>query len=368
MGGRVLDEEKDSQTLNSGWGQQLLDLLEHVFILKDAKGRLQVVNQQARQLFFSPHDLEEQQADLSTADLLTHLGLAPASAQAVADWWAQDWGTEVVGKGEKLVTTVQGESRVFQWTEYSVQPPASPRLFRFVIGKDVTHVRQAEDHMQEIDKMSLVAEMAAGIAHEIRNPMTTLKGFVQLLQQRVTGQQDYLDLMLSELQRIEFIVTEFLNLARPHSPHSELQNLNQLVEQVSALMQSQAIVYNAAIRVTPCSQPVQVLCDENQLKQVFINILKNAIEAMSKGGTIRMSIHTKPEDAEVTVRICDEGVGMKADQLQRVGQAFYTTKEQGNGLGMLVTSKIIQSHGGRLDIRSTPGKGTCVDVVLQKKP
>ncbi len=362
-----MDEGPSGTAVNLGRAQQLLDLLEHVFIVKEANGGWLVANQQARKLFCSPEECDSHQDSLSITGLLTHLGLDAGPAQAVADWIEQGWVTEVVGGGEKSVAVEQGEQRICRWTEYSVQPQEQSQGVRIVVGRDVTNLRQTEIHLREIGKMSLVAEMAAGIAHEIRNPMTALKGFVQLLRERVEGHQDYFDLMLSELQRIEFIITEFLDLARPHVYQSKPQDLNRLVEQVSSLMQTQAIVYNADIQMTPSLQPVQVSCDENQLKQVFINILKNAIEAMPKGGTIRVGIHTELDNSQVTVRVCDEGVGMTVEQLQRMGQAFYTTKKQGTGLGMLVTQKIIRSHGGRMDIHSTPGKGTCIDVTLQKQ-
>ncbi|HET7578350.1 MAG TPA: PAS domain S-box protein [Bacillales bacterium] len=237
----------------------------------------------------------------------------------------------------------------------------------YTIAKDVTKYKRAEEMLRKAEKLNVVGELAAGIAHEIRNPLTSLKGFVQLLRPSLTEKKAYTDVMLSELERIEQIVTELLLLAKPQAVKFEEKNLQELLEHVRTLLNTKAIMSNIEILLDYRCDTTKIYCEENQLKQVLINLLKNAIEAMPSGGKIQMEAGNTGEEC-VFIRVTDQGCGIPEESLPKLGEPFYTTKEQGTGLGLMISSKIIREHGGRMEFKSRENEGTTVEIYLPISP
>lgn len=234
-----------------------------------------------------------------------------------------------------------------------------------VATRDITEQKQTEEYIRQSEKLSLAGQLAAGVAHEIRNPLTTVKGFLQLMQTGIS-KPGYIELMLREIEHIEGIINEFLTLAKPQVTKMAPTDMGQLLEQMLTLYESQALLNNVQIvRDLDPDLPL-VCCDEKQIKQVFINILQNAVEAMPDGGTIR--IEARLWDREhIAVRIHDQGGGIPKERLKKIGEPFYSTKEKGTGLGMMISQKIVQEHGGRMNIDSTLHRGTTVEVILPLK-
>ncbi|MDI3256940.1 MAG: GAF domain-containing protein [Kyrpidia sp.] len=236
-----------------------------------------------------------------------------------------------------------------------------------VVFKDVTDRKRSEELMLKSEKLSVVGQLAAGVAHEIRNPLTALKGFIQLLQSNANSKEEYFHIMLSELDRIELIINELLILAKPVDVQFQFHDLRTLIETVAALLRTQAILNNVQI-VTDCDSSIpRIHCDDNRLKQVFVNLLKNAIEAMPDGGQILIQARMAG-DRTIRIRIVDEGTGIPSDRLPRLGEPFFTTKEKGVGLGLTMSYQIIESHGGEMRFQSEVGKGTTVEVLLPVDP
>ncbi len=232
-----------------------------------------------------------------------------------------------------------------------------------IIACDITELKKSREMLQNSEKLSVVGELAAGIAHEIRNPLTSLRGFVQLFQHKVGEQdQEYLRIMLAEIDRINTIVNELLLLAKPKKMDFENKNLLVLLEEVIALLLPQAHLFNIQIITRFESFSPFIYCAENKLKQVFINILKNAMEAMPNGGEV--FIQVKFVDDKVLILFVDHGCGIPAESLPKIGQAFFTTKEKGTGLGLMISYSIIDSHGGLLRIESRDNEGTTVEILL----
>lgn len=232
----------------------------------------------------------------------------------------------------------------------------------FVIAKDITERKRSDEILIKSEKLSVVGQLAAGVAHEIRNPLTSLKGFVQLLSSKVDGYETYFDIMLSELDRINFIVSEFLVIAKPQVSRFQLKDTASILLNTVALVNTQAIMQNVEI-TTRLTEPLPtVLCDENQIKQVFINVLNNSIEAMPEGGVITIDVFRQEQD--IVFRFSDRGIGIPEERIPRLGEPFYTTKEKGTGLGLMVSFKIIENHHGRMVISSIIGQGTTVDISL----
>jgi PAS domain S-box-containing protein len=229
--------------------------------------------------------------------------------------------------------------------------------------KDITERKKTEELIRKADKLSVIGELAAGVAHEIRNPLTSLKGFIQLLQSNNSNNQVYFEIMLSELDRINDIAGEFLFLSKPQASNFQYKDIVIILKNIVTLLHTQTIHQDIRVHITSSYESLMVLCAENQLKQAFINVLKNGIESMCKGGTIRISVKKKGQD-KVSIRFLDQGVGIPEERIPLLGEPFYTTKEKGSGLGLMVSYKIIKDHKGDIKILSKKNKGTLVEVIL----
>jgi PAS domain S-box-containing protein len=228
---------------------------------------------------------------------------------------------------------------------------------------DISERKQSETLLQKSDKLSLVGELAAGVAHEIRNPLTSIKGFTQILKPDVSSEKKvYVDIILDEIERIQYILSEFMNLAKPQSKNFQRSRVTKLITDVISLMNSEAILNRVSIDTTFESNDLYVTCDENQLKQVFVNFIKNAIDSMPNGG--RLTIDAVQCSNSIVISFTDEGEGIPEDLLLKLGKPFFTTKEDGNGLGLMVSFKIIDQHSGKIEVESEVNKGTCFTITL----
>ncbi|CAM3912631.1 ATP-binding protein [Mesobacillus zeae] len=220
----------------------------------------------------------------------------------------------------------------------------------------------AYENMRQQEKHVVVGQMATAIAHEIKNPLSSLKGFTQLQQERDSNTDNYYPIMLNEIDRINAIVTDLLILGKPSNAMKRENDLMNIIEYVSSMMALQAEREGVQIEIETRESIPAVVCDDNQIKQVLINLIKNAIEAMPNGG--RISVQIVPGTKEVSIRIKDTGKGLCEEQLSKLFDPFFTTKETGTGLGLLVTKKIIEEHQGSISFDSKLGEGTLVVVTL----
>jgi len=229
--------------------------------------------------------------------------------------------------------------------------------------RDLTERKQSEEMLLRSEKLSFLGQLAAGVAHEIRNPLTSLRGFTQLLRRDlVAHKQHYLDTMLSEIDRINLIVNDFMSLSKPQMMSIAPFGFADMLRSVLFVLESETILHNVLFAWDACEELPPVLCDEHRIKQVFLNVLKNAIDAMPQGGTIHLAV-MRSEDRAIA-RIRDEGPGIPKEFLPKIGEPFFTTKSTGTGLGLMICHRILESHGGTLKIDSTPGEGTTVSISL----
>ncbi len=235
-----------------------------------------------------------------------------------------------------------------------------------VIIRDISARKQKEELFIKSEKLTIAGQLAAGVAHEIRNPLTSLKGFLQLITTGRIHSKRYYSVMKSEIACIETVINGLLMLSKPQAYTCEPMDLRLLIKDSIGLLETQAAIQNVQIDYQSEHRPVWVTGVEAQLKQVFIHVLKNAMESMKNGGVVTIDLSVEDSN-NVKVRIQDEGVGISKEQLDKIGQPFYTTKDEGTGLGLMVTYKIIDNHEGQIFAESEVGKGTTFTIRLPQR-
>ncbi|MEH7094719.1 PAS domain S-box protein [Neobacillus vireti] len=255
--------------------------------------------------------------------------------------------------GSQFVAEVKGIPTIYQ-----------NNRARHIIIRDITERKKTQELLLNSEKLNVAGQLAVGIAHEVRNPLTAIKGFLQLMESEEDRNRPYFEIIQSEMDRIELILSELLVLAKPHELKFEAVDLITLLDNVKTLIDTQAIINGIQIETRYNYHNFIINCDPNQLKQVFINILKNAIEAMPEGGKITIEVKQYGFNM-VKVFFQDTGKGMPQEILKRVGEPFFTTKEDGTGLGVMISKQIIENHGGTLNIWSDK-QGTLIEVILPK--
>ncbi|WP_227934823.1 ATP-binding protein [Alkalihalobacillus deserti] len=234
----------------------------------------------------------------------------------------------------------------------------------FVMGEDVTKKKKTEELILKSEKLSVASRLAAGVAHEIRNPLTSIKGFLQMMNESSTINSKYMGIVISELNRVEIIIREFLNLAKPHHENSfELQSIATILREVTDLLRTNSILENIEITLKVEEDLPLINCLENQLKQVFINVIQNAVEATGNNGHVLVRVK-KEGEKDVSVHVIDGGNGIPQERLHRLGEPFYSTKEKGTGIGLMVCYKIIEQHQGNIKILSEKNVGTTIEINL----
>lgn len=227
---------------------------------------------------------------------------------------------------------------------------------------DITEKVLLEKGISRLDQLNLIGEMAAGIAHEIRNPMTTVYGFLQIAKGNPVS-NEFIDLMLDELDRANSIITEFLNLAKNKVSHKKLYSLNAIIEALFPLMQAEAIRSGKQVILQLDQQCTDIFIDEKEIRQLILNIALNGLDAMTMGG--KLTIETYDEGQAVILTIHDTGPGISPEVLEKMGTPFFTTKDNGTGLGLAICFSIAKRHGTNIDI-DTGQNGTTFSIRFTK--
>lgn len=234
----------------------------------------------------------------------------------------------------------------------------------FVI-EHLIHINKQFEEMVYLDKLTMIGQLTASIAHEIRNPLSTVRGFIQFLSNETEDEQfkKFSPLILEELDRTNSIITNYLKVAKPEEFQLTTVPLHQVISDCVQLMRPFASYSNVSIEINNL-KPTYVRGDEQHLKQAIMNILKNGIEACDDHGTIKLDMNEDSFNHAVILKITDDGRGMSQEQLKHIGLPFYTTKTKGTGLGSMVTNKIIREMQGRIEYESEINKGTIVTLIF----
>jgi len=227
-----------------------------------------------------------------------------------------------------------------------------------------------EEQLRRAEKLSTLGEMAAVLAHEIRNPLGSIRGTAEILKDDYPPgdpKHEFIEIQIKETERLNRVVEDFLHMAKPQPAEYKQCLIQEELQTIATLVAKDAREREIKLVMQPSPVPLLLKADGEKLRQAFLNIAINALQATPPGGSVIISAASRqPEGCVPVCEICfrDTGPGIGAETLQRVFEPFYTTKPGGTGLGLVVTKKIIESHGGSLLIESVEGKGTAVTVRL----
>jgi PAS domain S-box-containing protein len=232
-----------------------------------------------------------------------------------------------------------------------------------MVFRDITETKRLEENMARLDKLNVVGQMAAGIAHEIRNPMTTVRGFLQLLNinNDFKGYTDYFDTMISELDRANTIISGFLSMAKDTVLEAAEENLNRIIGSIAPLMQAEAIMNNKYVKLELGEIP-NVMLIENDCRQLVLNLVRNALDASAEGDGL--TIRTHVANGKVALSVQDNGKGIDQELMEKLGTPFLTTKENGTGLGLFICYNIAAKHDASIEL-DTGNNGTTVSVLFK---
>lgn len=239
-----------------------------------------------------------------------------------------------------------------------------------IILRDITENRRSEQQTLESERLNALTLLAAGVAHEIGNPLNSLNIHLQLIERearKIAGAkgdelQESVEVARAEVSRLDSIITQFLRAIRPTRPQLRPENVNAIVEEAVRFFTPEIKDRDLVVEQELRSDLPLLELDRDQIKQAFYNIIKNSFEAMRARGILK--IRTDLDDSHVIVRFTDSGGGMTAENLSRVFEPYFTTKTRGTGLGLLIVRRIVREHGGEMSIESSAGKGMAVTIRL----
>ncbi|QGG48329.1 PAS domain S-box protein [Heliorestis convoluta] len=244
-----------------------------------------------------------------------------------------------------------GETRDVLLTTEAIQ--LNGKACFLYVGIDITEKNKYEKEMSRLDRLNTVGQMAAGIGHEVRNPLTVVRGFLQLflIRKDLSPYKKQVELMLSELDQANDIITEFLSLARTKNRESKEMDVNEVINRIMPLLTAEAYKQDKYVTAVLQSVPKTVL-DENEIRQLLLNLVKNALDSMPEKGTV--TLKTSFEDDVVVLAISDQGTGIPKEIQDNIGAPFFTTKKNGTGLGIATCYKVVENHKAKMDFQSSP--------------
>lgn len=270
-------------------------------------------------------------------------------------------GDAWIKEGVQRLPVKSGSPRSVRWKSAVVTRADAIKSFTYAIGVDVTDESESQRRAARSERLAAVGTLAAGLAHEVRNPLNSAALQLQLLERRldkgtidVAGAKSTLAVVKAEIQRLDRLVTDFLEFARPRPVVLSPTDLLTLARDVVDLLSEEAIRNNVKIvlDVPPVLELVSL--DGIRVRQLLLNLLKNSIEAMAGGGTLCLRVNAPAGDPHIQLEVMDTGPGFPPDA--PVFDAFYTTKPHGTGLGLSIVHRIVSEHGGRIDCISEPGR------------
>ncbi|AHF06392.1 kinase [Desulfitobacterium metallireducens DSM 15288] len=221
-----------------------------------------------------------------------------------------------------------------------------------IVEEQTMKLKESLETVEKLERLNLIDKMAATVAHEVRNPLTTIKGFLQLIKNKQPDPEnvEYYNIMISEINRANSIIAEFLSMSRNKETIMKRGNIENVITSILPLIEAD-VIYNNMQLSTDFRKVPDILLNEQEITQLVLNLARNGIEAMAEGGCLTLKIYQ--DGNEVILLIADEGSGIEQEVLDKMGTPFFTTKEKGTGLGLVVCNSIIERHNAKLQIQSS---------------
>ncbi len=318
----------------------LLDGLPGLVYVRTSDGNLFFANRSFKEIYGEPdgrkcYNILFNQGE-PCSDCRTRLQQANSQTEVVMQW--------------QIVL----QDSIFEVFEHPFQDSDGTQLFLMQL-LDITKRKVAEEEVARLDRLNLVGELAASIAHEVRNPMTTVRGFLQILKGRDTlhENEEYFDLMISELDRANNILSEFLSIAKTKSKTSESYSrvkLNSLVNSLYPLILADATNQDKQVKLVT-EDVAELTIVEREIRQLILNLTRNGLEAMASSGILK--IMTYMESNSIVLAVEDQGIGISEENIPRLGTPFLTTKEGGTGLGLTTCYSIAERHNAKISVKSS---------------
>ena len=340
--------------------QHVVNSMANGLISLNADGEIVTVNRQARLMFgLSP---DEDVAGKPFAEVLAVHGLdLPAALRQ----------NDMLREREVICATAAGKTLPLSLSASALTGDAGERLGAVLLFRDLSEVRALQAQIERAERLASIGRLAAGVAHEIRNPLGSLKGFLQYFQRKLpldAQDKTYLSVMIQEVDRLNAVVSNLLEFARPKEPTLEACDVTEILRHALTLLAQDAAAKQARIhRDFPDELPPMRL-DRDQITQALLNLLLNAIQAIDAEGEIRVSASVSADSGSMEITIGDTGAGIAPDDLPRIFDPFFSTKKQGNGLGLAIAHAIIERHRGEISVESEPGRGATFRVRLPRSP
>jgi two-component system, sporulation sensor kinase E len=341
-----------------GFFEQVFEVLEEGVIICDPSGVVTFVNRAACGFYGMDH---ETSAGRPLEELLRGVS-----------WEVLTRRREVVSR-DMEVFYPENRYLNFYFRPIDDGEPGAAPLGYVMLVRDITQTRRVAEEQIESERLNALTVLAAGVAHEIGNPLNSLNIHLQLLEKKLKkvdrtvyeSVRDQVEVARGEIKRLDFIIEQFLGAMRPVAPHFELTDVNRVVEEAASFLAPELKDRRITTRLLLHDGLPLVRLDPAQMKQALYNLIKNASHAMGTGGTLRLG--TELTDYHVVIRIEDSGKGMSPETVAQMHQAWFTTKKTGNGLGMVIVRRIVREHGGELSVQSGEGQGTTVSIALPRQ-
>jgi two-component system sensor histidine kinase HydH len=239
-----------------------------------------------------------------------------------------------------------------------------------LLFKDLSELRSMRREIERSRRLASVGQLAAGLAHEIRNPLSSIKGFATYFKERYRDtpeDRQTADIMIQEVDRLNRVVSQLLEFARPVTVAPKPTSLKNLLAGSIKLIERQAQANQITIKTSNSSQVDEAIIDADRINQVLLNLYLNAIESMEAGGELGIAVANNPETPVIEIRVSDTGRGIQKQDLSRIFDPYFTTKSSGTGLGLAIAHNIMEAVGGTIKVQSAPGKGTTFTLILPRE-
>ena len=341
------------------FNETILDNINNGVLKVDREGRIVFANKRAREI------IGELTPGRTRFDGLFN---NPFGRGGLFDHLAEGTESEISIEG---VLQIEGGERVpVRLSSTLVETDEYEGRSLVVVFEDLTDRKAMEEELRRADRLRSLGELSAGVAHEIRNPLTGIATTAQVLRELLEGDSDktrYISVILEEIRRLDGIIRNLLDFARPSVPSPEEVRLGSVAEEALSLLAEDAAAAGVRLRLISDLDDDACLVDRDQIKQVILNMVRNGIEACGKDGKVSIHLRQSGDTSRVRMDFEDDGCGIPAELADRLYNPFFTTRSEGNGLGLSISRKIVEAHGGRIEHESEKGVGTCFHVELPRR-